>query len=94
MFDRYALNIVRHYEAERCLRTIKIRNPSAATEVEIAYRFALGDFSTAGTIATASIAHDEAVLGDYDAALTHLERAYSKGWRMFPYTIRYMDPAE
>ena len=42
----------------------------------------------------ASIAQAEAILGHRDAALTHLEQAYSKGWRMFLYMPRYMDPAD
>lgn len=42
----------------------------------------------------ASIAQDEAVLGQSEAAITHLEQAYSKGWRMFLYTNRYMNPAD
>lgn len=42
----------------------------------------------------AGIAQAEAVLGHRDAALTHLKQAYSKGWRMFLYMPRYMDPAD
>ena len=42
----------------------------------------------------ATIAQAEAVLGHHDAALTHLEEAYSKGWRMALITMRYMDPAD
>ena len=42
----------------------------------------------------AHIAQDEAVLGHHNAALTHLEQAYSMGWRMFLSTGRYMDPAD
>lgn len=42
----------------------------------------------------AHIAQDEAILGDHAAALTHLEQAYSKGWRMFLGTGRYMDPSD
>lgn len=62
-----------------------------ATQEAINFALANGDIP-AETLA--SIAQDEAVLGQREAALTHLEQAYSMGWRMFLYTNRYMNPAE
>jgi hypothetical protein len=62
-----------------------------ATEEAIKFALAKGEVPAEYL---AHIAQDEAVLGHHDAALTHLEQAYSMGWRMFLMTSRYMDPAD
>ena len=63
-----------------------------ALATEEAVKFALANGEVPAEV-LAHIVQDEAVLGHYDAALTHLEQAYSKGWRMF-LSGRYMDPAD
>ena len=64
-----------------------------ALATEEAVKFALAKGEVPAEFLT-HIAQDEAVLGHHDAALTHLEQAYSKGWRMFQGTGRYMDLAD
>jgi len=62
-----------------------------ATEEAVKFALAKGEVPAEFL---AHIAQDEAVLGHHDAALMHLEQAYSKGWRMFQGTGRYMDLAD
>jgi hypothetical protein len=64
-----------------------------ALATEEAIKFALANGEVPAEF-LAHIAQDEAVLGHHDAALTHLEQAYLKGWRMFPLSGRYMDPID
>ena len=64
-----------------------------ALATQEAMKFALANGDIPAEI-LASIAQDEAVLGQKEAALDHLEQAYGMGWRMFLYTNRYMNPRD